>query len=64
MGGSGPTSGLRRHGGSFTLACGACVLRNTWQPAVKVSGPNGAALSRCCRAVSDRIVIGARALPG
>ena len=55
---------LRRHRRSFSLSCGACVLRNTWQPAVKVSGPNGTAWGRCCRAISDRIVIGARALPG
>ena len=34
MGGSGAGTGLWRHGTSFTLACGACVLRNTWQPAV------------------------------
>jgi hypothetical protein len=65
MSGLGPGPGrFSRHRRSFSLACGACVLRSTWQPAVKVNGPNGTALGRCCRAISDRIVIGARALPG
>jgi hypothetical protein len=60
--GSGPGPGrLRRHGRSFSLACGACGLRNTWQLAVKVSGPNGTCLGRCCRAISDRIEIGGTA---
>jgi hypothetical protein len=66
MGGSGPTSGLRCEEAREELYPRlwglrvVCVLRNTWQPAVKVNGPNGAALGRCCRAISDRIVIGAR----
>ena len=64
MSGSGPGPGrLGRHRRSFSLSCGACVLRSTWQPAVKVSGPHGTALGQCCRAISDRIVIGARAGP-
>eukprot|EP00966_Prymnesium_polylepis_P136390 3151643-Prymnesium_polylepis.1 len=61
--GAGASAGRLVRSRNFMRPCGVCVWPSTWQP-VKAPGLAGARLRWIRRVISDRIEIGAHALPG